>query len=232
MTGYEILGRRRTGAPGHARFPQVTEFSRTGALIAPEPGDGLIRTAAGTAASVTHTARTGLRTLARYPQSTATLFVTDSRAAVVCSHTKHGQKWWGIGGIGLFIALFMRLITAIVAAIQNAGDQVVAGQISYADLTEVSWTSRSGRGGQESVSLAMTDTSLGHPRRLRLTVVLVPQVGAAGVASDIVQRAARYLTQNPGLPPADRERLDELTAMNEMPRSPVIFPGNSAAAIG
>ncbi len=78
----------------------------------------------------------------------------------------------------------------------------------------------------------MTDTSLGHPRRLRLTVVLVPQVGAAGVASDIVQRAARYLTQNPGLPPADRERLDELTAMNEMPRSPVIFPGNSAAAIG
>ncbi len=149
----------------------------------------------------------------------ARVVVTDARVAIVVRRfLDKGGGWWGMGIIGVAVAIVANIGSIARARAKGAGKAVI-GHVRYPWLTRVGIRTESGwLLGSERLRLEFSEP--GATERGFIELELPKDLSAALVAQDVVRRAARHLLgQSPAGDSEDRERLQRLAEVRASPDS-------------
>lgn len=146
------------------------------------------------------------RTIASLKKADASLLVTDCRVTFACSAYDKGSSWWGIGLIGVSVALTATAVSKARAAHRRQGKMLV-GQVRYAWLRQVTWR----QGTWLVAGWVQLAYLLPEHGELRMTIGLPRQTEAKPLAQRIIAGAATFQAKAAD-DPEWRERLRSFAA--------------------
>ena len=134
-------------------------------------------------------------------ENPSTLMITERRLAFACPNYAKGSTWFGMGGLGVAVAVTAMAVSATRAK-RRASGKCFVGQIRYPWVASVGWRNPKSK-FLFPENFLVTMTSSGRPVSLSFTVGWGAQ--PEPMASDILARVvANRLTSEPEMPPALR----------------------------
>jgi hypothetical protein len=115
--------------------------------------------------------------------------ITDARVAVACSQFTKGSWWFGMGLIGLPVAVLLTVISKSMAAQRRHGKMLV-GHVRYEWLQFVDTADRGSRFGKNFIGLHFRNPN--GAEWMALSMVLNTMHPAPVIGKDIATRAARF----------------------------------------
>lgn len=141
----------------------------------------------------------------RAPDIRAQILITDARLTVACSKFDKGGGWYG----NPVAMIALNAGSKLLAAHRRRGKMLV-GQVRYPWIHAVYAQNKAGWAGSEMLRIIVN----GGGEFMRLELSLPKDVDATAVATELIQRAARFrLAHENGLDDAERSRLEELSAI-------------------